>query len=350
MKSKSSISSRFPLPRLLQRFPFWLGAIIISFVPMRILAIIDYLASPSAAIGSLFLDTGFVLSFLIIYFLYAMRYISRRLDRLSDYVAQMSPETLPGRVAPSYRWSRVLVVWLATLGVNTVLFPTPTSLAGVFAEAIPVFAYFFLILAALLYVYGSSMLAIYRAGKLPLKLKPFTEDRTLGLKPFGTTSLRLTSVYAILPIVATVLPLVNVTVEFPGGVTFTPLVLRPSDIIFTGGLVLIGVALFFVPLIGIHRRLLEEKRHELDWITPRYTLIVQRLKDQAASSPQSENIRDRQALADELTIVRQLQADIHRIMGWPFDLGVMTRLATVLALPPLLGVVARILILTFLHI
>lgn len=189
----------------------------------------------------------------------------------------------------------------------------------------------------------------FRGGKLPLQLKPFTEDRTLGLKPFGTTSAQLASVHAVIPIVITFFSQASVVIELPNTVSVTLASPRPSDIIFLVGLVLVGIALFFLPLLSIHRQLLEAKRRELGWINPRYTEIVRQLKD-TATTRFGESMNQRQALADELTMVRQLQQDIQRIQGWPFDLSIITRLATVLVIPPMLAVVARLLILAFLRL
>src|SRR5207244_541852 len=103
--------------------------------------------------------------------------------------------------------------------------------------------------------------------------------------------------------------------------------------IFRGGLILVGVALFLLPLVGIHRRLQEAQRRELDWITPRYTTLVERLKDRMSRSDHLESADEKDALASELSAVRQVESDIHRIQTWPFDIGVITRLATVLVLP-----------------
>jgi hypothetical protein len=141
-----------------------------------------------------------------------------------------------------------------------------------------------------------------------------------------------------------------VNVEIPGGVTVELGSFRGSDLIFLGGLILVGAILFLLPLVGIHRRLQEARRQELNWITPRYTALVQRLKDRMIRSDQFESVNDKDALASELTVVRQIESDIHKIQNWPFDIGVITRLATVLVLPPILGVLARIMILIFLRI
>src|SRR5437867_483747 len=351
MSSDGRDSSRFPVGGgFLRGLPFWLGAVIVSFVPTKTLSTIDFVLAPPQGIGNLIFDDALFLSLIMLYFLYAMRYITRRIDRLGEYVKHMSLGNTALHLGTSYRLSRVFLIWIILLGIITLLSPIPATIEKVALEQIPVFAYFFLILAFFLWTYGSSMLTIYRAGKLPFQLKPFTEDRTLGLKPFGAVSMRLVSVYAIFPIIVAFLQLITLNVEVPGGVTVGLGSFRASDLIILGGLILVGVVLFLLPLLGIHRRLQEARRQELSWITRRYTNLVQRLKDRMSHSDQFENANEKDALASEISTVRQIESDIHRIQTWPFDLGVITRLATVLVLPPILGVVARIMILIFLRI
>ena len=350
MKGLSRSTDGFPVGGFLRTLPFWVGAVVVSFVPPKILATIEFALAPSQGLGNLILDESLVLSLIVLYFVYSMRYITKRIDRLSDYVKEMSPDNPKLQLAPPYRPSRVLPIWIFLLGVLTLVSPIPFTVEGIVSNHILVFSYFVLILAFFLWTYGSSMLAIYRAGKLPLQLKPFTEDRTLGLKPFGTVSMRLASVYAIFPIIVTILQLVTINVEVPGGVTVGLGSLRASDLVILGGLILVGVVLFLLPLIGIHRRLQDARRQELNWITPRYTSLVQRLKDRVTRPDKFETVNEKDDLASELSVVRQIESDIHRIQTWPFDIGVITRLATVLILPPILGVIARIMILIFLRI
>ena len=306
------------------------------------------LCSPGRARG-LLVGYSLVLSIFLVYFVYAIRFISNRMEQLSDYVKQMSPDMPVDSLSIPFRAVNILGVWVILLAAITLLFgfPSPTA---VFSEHVAVIAYFFLILASFLWVYGYSMYAIHQAGKLPLRLKPFTEDRTLGLKPFGTASLRLASVYAVFPITWTFVELVSIDVEIPGGVSITFAPIRLTDIIFSVGLILTGIVLFFLPLLSIRERLQEAKRQELSWVTPRYTTIVKGIKEQISKTPTEDGANQTQALADELTIMRQVQQDIQKIQSWPFDLGVVSRLATVLVVPPILGVLARILILVFLHL
>src|SRR5438093_210889 len=205
MSSDGRDSSRFPVGGgFLRGLPFWLGAVIVSFVPTKTLSTIDFVLAPPQGIGNLIFDDALFLSLIMLYFLYAMRYITRRIDRLGEYVKDMSIGNTALHLGTSYRLSRVFLIWIILLGIITLLSPIPATIEKVALEQIPVFAYFFLILALFLWTYGSSMLAIYRAGRLPFQLKPFTEDRTLGLKPFGTASMRLASVYAIFPIIVTI--------------------------------------------------------------------------------------------------------------------------------------------------
>lgn len=351
MQSNSAVISWPSLVRRAAglRLPFWLWAIIIGFVPTRLLASLDYLIVPPAGLGGYLLDTALVLSLFLVYFVYAIHFISKRMERLDDYVKQISPDLRDNALRIPFRLSSVFAVWVVLLLAITILFGLPSPTA-IFSEHILVIAYFFLILASFLWVYGYSMYAIHRAGKLPLRLKPFTEDRTLGLKPFGTASLRLASIYAVFPVTLTFIELVNIEVEIPGGITIIFSPIRLTDIIFSVGLILAGIVLFFLPLLSIRKRLLEAKRQELSWVTPRYTTVIAKLKEQIPKTPQEDNANQSQALADELTMVRQIQQDIQRIQSWPFDVGVVSRLATVLVVPPILGVLARILILVFLRL
>src|SRR5438094_9865742 len=161
MNSNRHYSNELPFGRILRTLPFWLGAVIVSFVPTRILSTVEYVLVPSQGIGSLILDEALVLSLIMLYFLYAMRYITRRMDRLSEYTKGMSPENTALRLRTSpIRLSRVLLVWIILLVVINLVSPIPLSFEGAVSNHVLVFAYFFLILSFFLWTYGSSMLTI----------------------------------------------------------------------------------------------------------------------------------------------------------------------------------------------
>src|SRR2546425_5268003 len=118
MTSDGRWSNGFPVGGFLRTLPFWLGAVIVSFVPTKILSTIEYVLVPSQGVGSLILDEALVLSLIILYFLYAIRYIATRMDRLSEYTKGMSPENTMLRLRTSpIRLSRVLIVWIILLVV-----------------------------------------------------------------------------------------------------------------------------------------------------------------------------------------------------------------------------------------
>src|SRR2546422_6831964 len=92
MTSDGRWSNGFPVGGFLRTLPFWLGAVIVSFVPTKILATIEYVLVPSQGFGSLILDDALVLSLHMLYFLYAIRDITRRMDRLCDYATPLRPQ------------------------------------------------------------------------------------------------------------------------------------------------------------------------------------------------------------------------------------------------------------------
>src|SRR5207245_10388054 len=112
MRSNGHYSNGLPVGGFLRRVPFWLGAVIVSFVPTKILSTIEYLLVPSQGIGSLILDEALVLSLIMLYFLYAMRDIATRMDRRGQYTNGMSPENTTLRVRRTpIRAPTLLFVW-----------------------------------------------------------------------------------------------------------------------------------------------------------------------------------------------------------------------------------------------
>ncbi len=310
--------------------PFWLDALILGFVPLSLFLFIDYVFAPFDIIDmvtGVTIPLGLFMSF----FVYDMRFTSRKLAQLQSYAESMSPENRDVRLELRQSLPFVIVIWLALAGMLTVFEGVPSNF---FTDHVLVLSYFLLMLASFIWAYGHSMLGVYRLGKLPLRLKSYAEDKGLGLRPFGLASLQLTSAYIVFPVGFILLSLISGSVAI-------------GDIILLAVMLFVGLALFFLPLISIHGKLQEAKRSELAWIAPRYARIVQQLKNE---SSQDGRVTGTDALANELLMVRSIQQDIRQIQNWPIDVSIISRLVTLLLLPPFLGVAARILILTVLHI
>lgn len=101
-------------------------------------------------------------------------------------------------------------------------------------------------MATALWTLGYSLVGIYRIGKLPMTLRPFTVDRTLGLRPFASTCLRLAAIYY---------GLVSFTIitDLDAPVTTAYAVLR------TFGFAFLGLLLFVLPLWSLHEKLRQAK-------------------------------------------------------------------------------------------
>lgn len=312
--------------------PFWLGVVVTAFVPLSAVAFLDYFFVPYDIIDGV----GGVVAYsaYIIYLLFAVRFTLDKVGDLQNHANSMSLGRTAVEPSSGHNLLGTLVI-LSILGGGLFLVEGVPAPSQLFQEHLLATGYLLLILSYFIWVYGNSMLAIYRMGKLPLQLKLYTEDRTLGLRLFGTTSLRLTSVYSAFPvsILLVSIALSNLTL---------------SDIVIVTGMMLAGFALFFLPLLSIHRKLQQAKRNELGWVLPRYTRIITQLKQEEANGNRAG--MNRETVANELLMIRSIQQDIHQIHTWPIDVSIVTRLVTVLALPPLLGVVARVLVLVFIGV
>src|SRR5207253_10345826 len=95
------------------------------------------------------------------------------------------------------------------------------------------------------WVYMSSIYGLYVLGRQPLKLKAYSEDTMLGVRPIGYLSLHLAIVH--LSVIAL-------------GAVATSLYADLFTITSLITFVIIGGALFFLPLTNVHRLILRARR------------------------------------------------------------------------------------------
>ena len=117
--------------------------------------------------------------------------------------------------------------------------------------------------------------------------------------------------------------------------------------IITAGVVslfLLGASLFFLPSVGFHRQMVRQKRLESDKIRQRFAPLLQ-------SGVLLGDVS--QKTVDDLWMLHALDT-VERKVGamhtWPFDVGTITRLMTLTALPLLLTVLGRLMITVTLHV
>lgn len=294
--------------------PFWAGVLIVGTVPAVVLLPVSYYA---AGLWQDFIGggAGFApyLFVILVYLQYGVKYMRRRLEGTTDYADSLVADGSRSDLRNLYGLRGILLtlaILMTPIQGSYVAFGLPPgySLAQKLVVSVPFF-YWSLFIGTFFWVFLYSMYRVYSVGKLPLQLRPFTEDRTLGLKPFGRISLQLTALYLFL-IAMIVIPQ-----------TF---LLGTQALIIALGtiMMLLGVAVFFLPLLSLHGKLVAARQRELAWVSPRLTELVQMLK-QGGSDGSDEKV------IMELTGLDNVQRDIHQIHSWPFDVGIITRLAAI---------------------
>ena len=295
----------------------WSGAIVLCVVPF-VLA----LSAVPTLLGSLseFLDSGilFFTPIVVIWLLYlqvASRHVRRRIEGLAEHAESMSEDAPIPSLEPLYGFGGPAIACVLTASVTTPLFVFfPASyearldfLPRVLAQA--PWVYWSLFVGTFLWTWSYSMFATYKLGNFPLKVRPFSGDRTLGLKPYASTSLRLTTLYmGFIAMLAIPLMLIGYV--------------SPAFLLLYLSLFSLGLVLFFLPLRTLHAKLVLTKKEELSWVNERYEKVLETVK-----GSRSERLDER--LVGELASLREIQQDIRQIREWPFDMGIVVRLSAI---------------------
>ena len=297
------------------RVPFLLGAPVLgSLAFLAILAICYALAGLWGDFLSLSVFFVSVPMVFVLLSQIASRYASRQMQKLLDYSRSINQESRAVSIQPLYDVRGVLflvVIFLVTIQPLYVLAAprSYTLFQSLLTEYVP-WIYFEFFVASLVWVMTYSSLSVYRMGKLPMMLKPFVEDHTLGLRPFASVALRLAAI-TVVAFAFLVYPQVLI------GVASGPII--ATQVLFT----VISVAFFILPLTSLHAKLVKAKREELTWIVQRYTGVLQRFKVGGTGSLDS-------GLLAELMAAKDVLSDVQQIRTWPFDTGILLRLAAIL--------------------
>lgn len=298
------------------KLPFWAGAIITAFVGGLAVvwlnpsvAGLDFVRQILAWSG-----LGLITVFVILYAQLAARYISKRTENVLSYARSLGAPDTTGIVRKLYSTKWVLTVYVLLIISPFIIIPNSLQISFLIL-------YNALFNATLFWALLYSMIALYRVGKLPLTLKPFAEDRSLGLRPFGSASLRIVVIYELATIVFAVFALANPNVPIPVWDRYLAL----------SAYILFGLALFLLPLTSFRSKLVQAKAKELEWVGRRYGQLVEQVRAGGNSHLDEK-------LVGDLMAMDKIQRDVQQIHTWPFDVGVFTRLTAVI-----LSVVAIIL-------
>ena len=330
MSAGSDQSSKLWFERLFKRLglPFWAGAIIVGYLPPLVLTLVGYSSYgvKTDFTGDIALGVPLLLAN-ILYILFSCRYIRHRVDDLEKYSVTMEAEQSKIQTGYLSDIRPVLLTWIALVATSILVLepifnPSYSLVQNVLREIL--YSYTRLLQATFLWIFLSSMIAIYKMGQLPLKLRVFTDDRTLGLKPFANTSLHLITIY----VVAILL-------------TF-PIFLYPNFAVELSLTIFLVPGLFFflVPLLGLHKKMRTAREDKSAMIGLRHSRIMNEVES-TGDGPLNER------LVNELLAIDAIKREIHQMHEWPFDIGTIARLTGVLGAPMIAAIFAAYVIRIF---
>jgi hypothetical protein len=180
---------------------------------------------------------------------------------------------------------------------------------------------FFFGLSTMFWQTTAALTRLIWLGRQPLRLLPLEEDGLLGLRPAGRMAL----------IVATTYFGITSLLAFQ-------LVLAPAIGAFSTTLILsllFGVALFFVPLWGLHRKMLASKKARQVEVRSRLLRLAFAEKSELDQSPNADDQVSNRQLADfgkslaraaEVLALEAAGRKLDSSATWPFDLVILRRL------------------------
>lgn len=187
----------------------------------------------------------------------------------------------------------------------------------------------FVLGGTMIWVYFASISGVYIIGRLPLRVKTYHADPMLGLRPFGALSLSLAFAYfgAVLS-----MSLVHL---------FNPSFAPGQHVALLIPLAVLGVLMFFLPLNRLHKHMRQVKQREQALLRTRRAQLAESLDhDESPSSSEKETLRDiRRLLA--FMASSTMESRLASMPTWPFDLGILARLVTIL-LAVATGLVVRL--------
>lgn len=307
--------------------PTWVGALLLGLVPYFAVAVAGDAIAGVVYHSNFLANVGALVPLTVIIVLIPLIgsiYVSRTMERVTSYA-----ESLLDARQETKKDARNLINFGSLYSVRTVTllaiafflvitatyvgFAPASAQPSYFAIA-PAFMYAFFVDMTFVWIYGYSMYSISRIGHLPLVIPPFTEDRVLGLQPFGSASLRLTAIFLLLA-TSSVLA-VHI---FASAVPF--FVISGLLVIFSA----MALVLFFLPLYGLHKKLVATKEKEMKWISAEYSAVLKEIRELGSFGDE--------ALTRRLTSVKSVREDVARIRSWPLDTEMMVRLATIIIFP-----------------
>ena len=172
----------------------------------------------------------------------------------------------------------------------------------------------FMIYGAAFWVYLSGLWGVSRFGSEPLRLKKFYEDRMLGLRPLGQIVVSSAAIFSVA--ITITLGASLITGDVP-------------SLVSNLAIVAIGISMIFLPLIGIHRRMVgakEEEEAKLSSLSKELFTVSENSGAPNQEDSPSTNVKD----LIELEKFLALREEASKISEWPFESRNVERLIAIL--------------------
>ncbi len=166
---------------------------------------------------------------------------------------------------------------------------------------------FGLVLASIIPLYIFILWGIHRMGSVDLRFQPYYKDRLLGLKPVGSLALALFAGYFTFISVGLIIPTI-LAGQLNLGVAVANMILA-----------LLGVLLFFLPLVRLHGLMVQQKRLEKQKLDVGLAQVF-------GSSGKADSPNEL-AYMFKLDLMRR---EISSIAVWPLDTSILSKLVIII--------------------
>ncbi len=156
---------------------------------------------------------------------------------------------------------------------------------------------------------------IHRLGGSSLKLRSYLEERMMGARPLGSLVLSLTLAYFGAEVLLIAL-------------FYGPLLTNLSFQVVVIVLLIVGIALFVLPVNSIHKKMQEEKSRLLGEISDRI-LRLNASNVPTADEPSLKDVHNALTRMTDLQQLELLDRKVSSLPTWPYDVQIVSRFITI---------------------
>ncbi len=184
-----------------------------------------------------------------------------------------------------------------------------------------VYPLWFIACCTFAWVYFGSIYGLHKLGQKPLILKPSTEDRMLGVRPFGDLSLSMSVVYFSAMVILIMMAIASMI--------GSPIVGFVPFITLLTTFIAVGVVLFVSPLYAVHTKMVEQKDIERTELLKLACIGVDGKPEPCANDTVAKMQRKLDNLTSLMTLERA-EKSLNSVPDWPIDTAILNKFVTII--------------------